>query len=416
MILIYSRPVPLKAQSTPLRHVLYPLKSMQDFFIHPTVGFDSDFYRSCYSTIFEDTAYTTTSMETTTTATFDLAEKTKRAAPTFETLPQETTLMQGYTSDEEAPSPIEADDLSIHSDDDSLSDVEIIEATHSSPPARIQAESSYNVPKSPCNQAQSVTIVPAGRAKVVSMPKLVKVNSAPTTTIARRRSSLKPPVSRLNQMELADYDVDEQSSSSSSDNKSSRRSSIDKSAPSTAPSSIAEREQTTEETKLSRRPSTPLLNAVVRKPLSLRPTTSRSTSSPISVGLFKDDPNSPLEYSPPTRKPTTPTTPKSKPSQPSFFNLSRFSKTLNRRNSTITPQHITAPPPPTPTTPTPSAAPSPRRPKSAGATRARMIARGASYRAPTLELPPCPDEVDGDFDPKARGGPVRKVSAPVGGL
>ncbi|GAB7366866.1 hypothetical protein MBLNU230_g1035t1 [Neophaeotheca triangularis] len=350
-------------------------------------------------------------METTTTTTFDMAAKTKGATPAFETLPRESAYMQGYTSDEEAPSPIEDDDMSVHSID-SFDDAEIVEASTSAlPSSKQQTTATGNSTQSRCTQAQTVTIVPAGRAKVVSMPKIVKTNSTSSESTTRRRSSLKPPVSRLSHMELAEYDTDDQSSNA----KSSPRSSIDK-ATSTAPSSVAEQEEFPKSKSLRRQPSTLTLDAAYNNSPK-RPTTSSGTTtiSHRSMGLFKDDPNSPLEYSPPMPQSPKSTPPRKQPRQStSFFNLSRFG--LSRSNTTSKPASPT-----TPKSPQPPALsrdePSPLsqlRPKtSSGSVRSKMIARGASYRAPVLELPPCPTDVDGDFDLRVRGGPTRKFSAPA---
>ena len=320
--------------------------------------------------------------------------KTPQPTAAIKDLINEPLFWRGYTSDEEAASPTSTDDgMSSHSADNKSD----YEASFVEPPVPEQLAITCNQVQQRCNRAQAVMLMPAGKAKVVSMPKLV---DGPASRIVKPVAStlIRPPVSRLNNGEA--------SSSGSISSTSSPRSSSEKSLASTAPSSVCEPSQ--RRLALKTKPSKPLLPTAARESQPVRQTTG-SDMSPKLHGTR----SSPLEL--PIASPGEPSSPTIRKLRKfsSSFSLGRlhnsFKRSASSGSGTGDQPEIVEEPHLITTSPIPTAIQVPLR--SSSRVRPRMIPRGASERAAPLVLPPCPDQYDEGVDRTATRWPQRKDSA-----
>ncbi|KAI5365154.1 hypothetical protein Slin15195_G046910 [Septoria linicola] len=262
-----------------------------------------------------------------------------------------------YTSDEEATSPLDDDSASQYSVSSDFSVPEVLEA------------SSHNV-EPQCQRAQTVVIQSAGPARMVSMPKTVVTtrqslyvvatseHKRPSITIPQRKSSIAKPRSARTSQDTT--------------NSSSRNNSLSSAAPqspvSTAPSSVyddAEEENTTVQDK-----------RVSRHIDLMQAARAISPTSPVSPMLPRASTLSSLP-APSIRR-------KSKFTY--GFTLNRMGKTFVRRESNIEDTESTKEPEPVNVTRNVT------QPKRYSSGRPKLVARAANERAPTIVLPPFPDE------------------------
>ena len=307
----------------------------------------------------------------------------------------------GYASDEEVASPMASDNLSCHSSEsDNDSELVSLETAASLPSQFTQSCSKVEQ----CSRAQAVTLVPAGKAKVISMPRLVDVSAIPRM----KRPAITPvrlPVPRMGRIEASTqstfqialpnssedtpvYKVSSPDAEQSQSFKGLRR------KPS-LPSSIIE--QSTRVKSVRKEPSLPTLQSTAHSQLSTPYSSPHSVQHPQSADFLRFDPfpPSPLEL---------PTTPMS-PGRRRLHKLSSsiglnnvFSKGPKRNDTCSSPfsedlETVKESEPVLVTlshqemlTPT-------RKPN----VRAKLVARGASEREPVLVLPPCSEDDDDNF-------------------
>lgn len=351
---------------------------------------------------------------------FKPARKASKSARIMN-FPNEPIFGRGYTSEEEMASPIDdSDDASLHS----ASSVVIISPTKHARKSSFpeQLAQSCNRVEQQCSRAQAVRFVPAGKAKVVSMPRLVDLSATPrmrrpatNTSIHPQLTPIRPLVSRMSRIEIG--------SQTSSRTNSPQRTSSERSPVSTAPSSVVELPKTTafssfaEQPKrvktVRRRPSLPALFVAAR-------TSNASDSSPEPASTTRRV--NFLDHDPfPSSSADRPTTPMS----PSKRRLHKFSSSLGlnvfgrglRWNSSTDSDVggdlnvVKEPEPILISTSRLSVQPTShiRNPS----IKTKMVARGASEREPPLVLPPCPDDYDDDdsnYNVASTGWPSRKDS------
>ncbi|KAK5120872.1 hypothetical protein LTR85_005939 [Meristemomyces frigidus] len=334
---------------------------------------------------------------------FKPGKKTPEPTATIRNFADEPMFWRGYTSEEEVASPIDdTDDMSFRSASSER------EPTYRASKASFpeQLAQSCNKVEQQCSRAQAVTLVPAGKAKVVSMPRLVNVPATPRMRRPATATQIRPPVSRLNRMEIGSQ------TSSQNSRTNSPRTSGERSPVSTAPSSIAE--QPNRVKTIRRRPSLPALSIAARSfstPDS-SPDPARNTRR---VDFLDHDPFP----SSSADRPTTPMSPSKRRLHKfsSSLSLNIFGRGLRRNDSTDSnvgcDLSVVKEPEPILISPACSTTqPSIRK----ASIKKKMVARGANEREPPLILPPCPegyDENEAEFGGHARW-PSRKDSAANG--
>lgn len=271
-----------------------------------------------------------------------------------------------YLSDEEDPSASETDDMSLSASNTSTLEAASAASTHSddlddiSEDVELYSPSEANFPEllaedcefvsQPCNQAQAVMVVSAGRPKMVQV---AKVDTSSSPLLRRPGSSasnhtFSRSVSRMSTMSSKRHIRTDSISSSSSDK-----------------SGVPETHPSTNSPEL---PSTPDLDSGLRSPSSAHsPLTPRTPDS-----TFYDSHLSPT-MSDPSLTPT---------SKPRLVRNSSYRLKLpymNKRSTSDTRSIYSV---------DRLNAPLPSPPQS----RPKMVARGASERSPTLELPPFPGQ------------------------
>lgn len=377
---------------------------MEDFFCNPTysVGMEEHPHFSMMS---EPVIEGSPTMPPNEMFSFRHGMKTPEPSAAIKHFTEEPTFWRGYTSEEETASPIGNDNMSFRT----ASTLSAI----SEPASRTSVASfpeelaqSCNRVERQCGRAQAVTLVPAGKAKVVSMPKLVDVSAVPRL---RRPAPITPirPSSPMNRMEL-DSQTNSQVSSSPG-------CSTENSPVHTAPSSVAA--LLTWGKSVRQRPSLPNLQAPPRFQSSVPHYNSASRVVRTTDFLRHDPYPSTL-----IEEPTTPP-----PMSPSRRRLHMFGSSIalsvfgmKRSNSSDSslgelggapetgkePDAVTtglvkalSPQPPQPSVQTPS-------------TKPKMVARGANERAPPLILPPCPETYEDERD--VTRWPLRKDSSMIG--
>lgn len=326
--------------------------------------------------------------------TFKAEEKTPESTGAMQDLKDEPLYWPGYASEEELASPIDNDDFSFDSID---SDIESI--------ASIGEASfhSFTHGQQLCSRAQAVQVVSAGKAKVVSMPKIVDGEDSPRFERPITASDDRPvnfSLRRTNNRSIAHARVESI--------RSSPRTSGDRRPAASSP--ILWTDHTDFEFETRRRRPLPLdLVPRSESPREMQSVPKTSSFIRTSSVLSKSPPplrtKNFLDYEPHPESSSRPPSTQSKRRLhrlPSALTFRSFTKTLRhptRSSSTASNASRASTPDPVPTylkprvstpaTPRPAPTPTPARhiPK--------MVPRGANERAPPLILPPCPYE-DGD--------------------
>lgn len=374
------------------------MRSVEDFLINPTFNMedrsvaimDSDRHRSI------------SAMQLDRMIALKPGKQTPEPSATIRDLIDEPIFWRGYTSEEEVASPIDADDMSFHSSSASLASLTASECSFPE-----QLAHSCNRVEQQCARAQAVTLLPAGKARVISMPKLVDVSGGPRIKRSSPGASIHTPASRTNLLEVGSRISSQQSRTNSC------RSSSERSPVSTAPSSPPQSAQyPTIEKFARRRPSLPNLHGPSQQYAAH--TVSRFTHA---SSFLKYDPYPSNDLA---ATPTTPTTPTS-PSRrrlgkfSSTFNLSRFGKGLVRKNSSDSNSgpDVESVKEPEPVLYSRSLPPL-QIPNRNSSVKPKLTPRGASEREPPLVLPPCPEGYESDHDYSlASHWPPRKDSGAV---
>jgi hypothetical protein len=309
---------------------------------------------------------------------FKARRKTSESMESIRHYTDEPNFWRGYTSEEEVASPVDTDELSFRTTSSAASSP--CPSSHESFPEQLAI--SCNKVERQCNRAQAVTLRSAGKAKVVSMPKLVDVTATPRSQPSSRGSSARAPISRMHRLTMVD-NAHVQSSPPWSQPFSS--------PPSSPPQSVAR--VVSRGRSVRPQPSLPNLQATARTQAS----TPRSTPEqrlPSSASFLMYDPF-------PSSLRNTPTTPTSPPpTSPSRRRLHKFSSSIGLnvfgkgiKQSTSSGSSIDedfeAVKEPEPILVRPSSATVARPPS-----RAKLVPRGANERAPPLILPPCPDDYE----------------------
>ncbi|KAK0264900.1 hypothetical protein LTR91_003616 [Friedmanniomyces endolithicus] len=371
-------------------------RPIEDFFCNPTHNFAMEEHPR-YSVASEPVIVGSPTMPPNEMFSFKAGIKTPEPSAAIRHFTDEPMFWRGYTSEEEVASPIDTDSRSFRT----TSTFSII----SQPASRLSeasfpeqlAQSCERVERQ-CERAQAVTLVPAGKVKVVSMPRLVDVSATPRTRRPAPITPIRPPVSRMSRMGI--------SSLASSQASASPRTSTEKSPVSTAPNSVAA--LLTRGRSVRPRPSLPNLQATTRFQSGIPHPESRSR-----VGRTADF----LQYDPypslPSEQPTTP--PPVSPSRRrlhklgSSFALNVFGmKRTNSSDSSLGDLEAVKEP-----EPAASASPPPLQPLArTSSAKPKMVARGANERAPPLVLPPCPETYEDERD--LSRWPLRKDSSILG--
>lgn len=332
---------------------------------------------------------------------FKPGKKTPEAPATTNDFTKEPVFSHGYTSEEEIASPIDADDMSYGSDsNDSVT--ASLRSEASFPEQLVQSSKTI---EQQCNRAQAVTLVPAGKAKVISMPRMVDVPAAPRMRRPATATSVRLPVSRLNRVEPTTQ------TSSQHSRRSFLRTTSEKLPISTTSSSIAEDPKRLKSVR--RRPSLPFLAPTTRSEPSTPNTPLDQTRLPRTADFLKHDPYP----SPSTERPTTPMSPSKRRLHKlsSSLALNVFGRGMRRSTSLDTGviedlETVKEPEPLLLLSPADAEArqTSHRR----ISLKPKLVARGANERAPPLVLPPCPEGYDEDEANAAMAQwPARKDSA-----
>ncbi|KAK4565710.1 hypothetical protein LTR86_003558 [Recurvomyces mirabilis] len=267
-----------------------------------------------------------------------------------------------YNSEEELASPTSPGDLSspIASSASSISDGGSFQSFPE------QLVDTCNKVEQQCSCAQAVTLVSAGKAKVVSMPKLVDVSVSPRVMVPVRTTSTSTPVSRF-----ANGTVDEPSRTPKSE---------------IPPTFVSHTTPVPETPK-----SLSKLNAA-RSQFSMSSRLLPTGQLPVAADFLKHDPY--------------PTTPRHMPNSPSGRSSMSPSRRRMQKLSSSLSQYVFG----KDGTHSPSASSSDdehledavimtaSRHDLRSPTRPRMVPRGASERAPPLVLPACPKGYESEID------------------
>lgn len=344
----------------------------------------------------------------------DLTHERQTSSATITSIVDEPVFWHGYTSDEEAASPIAGDDMEW----DAMDDASFEELPQLSPMEEQRAivvRQAHQL----CTHAQAVTILSAGRPKMVTVPKSIdsprsacesQFSSLPTQLQAKRAST---------HMRASSWDAPTNDRNSSDY---SQKDSLDSSgcvSPlSTAPSSILEQPPRSHRMSVSSK-HIPLMEAARHVPLmeAARLGSPHSPTSSLTGGL-----NSSYLWSQPPAPTSAPRSSMSqiksgvlsalinkfdssessarRGSRTSTNNISRIGKQFLRRDTLedVEDQYISRMAEPTHEFHQP-ASPIIRLPVRNTSTKpSRMVARGADERAPVLTLPTCPDEFTLSFE------------------
>lgn len=327
---------------------------------------------------------------------FTLKPEEKAPAPTSapQNMKDESLYWPGYASEEELASPVDNDDYSFDSID---SDIESI--------ASIGEASSHSLTHGQqlCNRAQAVQVVSAGKAKVVSMPKMVDGEGSPYFERPITASDNRPvnfSLRRTNNRSIGHVRVESM--------RSSPRTSDDRRPAASSPILWTDYSDFSFQTRRRR----PLPLDLVPRSESPREMQSvpKTPSMPRTPSMLMKSPTPRtknfLDYEPYYERSSHASSMTSKRRVyrlPSALNFRTFSKTLRPRTRSVsntssasgasTPEQVPTYLKPRVTTPaTASPDPIPRPPRSIP----KMVPRGANERAPMLILPPCPYEGDED--------------------
>ncbi|EMC93919.1 hypothetical protein BAUCODRAFT_214384 [Baudoinia panamericana UAMH 10762] len=374
-------------------------RPMEDFFCTPTATYRTVPNFSRLSTLVKmpSTEYApSTPSEKRYTMAFDFGKHTPEHSMPIKDFQTDQMFWRGYTSDEEVASPLGTDDMSFRtaSSDDFASQRTSIES--SLPEQLIQ---SCDDVEQRCGRAQAVRVVSAGKAKVVSMPKLVDGPSSPRIWRPASAGPVAPPVSRFNRSGA--------SSQASSQHQPSPRASTDLRrtlAPQATSVPLPKRSPS-----LRRRPSLPQLFTAARSsPTTPTPAPSLgAVRGPWTADFLKHDPYPSIaepEQSVGRTAPITPTSPMSssrrrlqKVYSSVGLNVFARSRRTNSSDGSVNEELNPAKQAQTAKVPSRSAEPTIERKPSV---RPKLVPRGASEREPPLVLPPCPEDYE---DPREGG-------------
>lgn len=272
------------------------MRAMEDFLINPTIVDTDDIIH--IPTMGHKRQQSTTSSErwVVTKDSYNMIDP----AATLRSIIGPADFSRGYGSEEEAPSPIEADDISF--DSSTESSVHSEELKDDSFPEQLAV--SCNHVEQQCSKAQAVVMTKMPRAKMVSMPKIVEVGA----------SRMKKPASVLSLQQIAA--ASSQHTSRTSSRRQSAKTSKDTSPTATAPSSIYEQPKPSRQ--MYRQPSKPLMDTAMQ--------------ARASADFLRYDPY-PSQTSSYASTPSSETAPKLRRKLSSSFNIGRFSLGLRRHNS-----------------------------------------------------------------------------------
>lgn len=346
------------------------MRSMDDFLIHPTI-LDHDSHQHLHMSL-----PTPDSMPA---PPLDMGKArpaaTKSESATLPTIDESAFQpWLTYTSDEEVVSPMDADRTGPSSRNASFS-------SDCSLPELLEDEDAHL--EKHCGQAHTVVIQLAGRAKMVSMPKMVDIprrSMCVSTAMEGRRPSIVIPPRRrsIGMATRARWSQDSQTSTSSSASSRHSASSATWHSPtSTAPSSLFDDFEDEPHTKHK----------------SKRDSSSRHVDLVQAARTFSERPASPASPAAPMMHPRRAST-CSEFAAPSIrkrsklgsaFALHRIGKTFARRDSMIADGMESLKEPEAVRATSTHGVPQPKRYSSG---RPKLVARGASERAPTITLPP----------------------------
>ncbi|KAK5741752.1 hypothetical protein LTR17_003743 [Elasticomyces elasticus] len=374
-------------------------RPIEDFLCNPTFTFTMEVHPR-FSMVAEPAIEGSPTMPSDDMFSWKAGMKTPERPAAAKHFTDEPMFWRGYTSEEEVASPIDNDGMSFRTTS-TLSDISETPSRMSNASFPEQLAHNCNRVEQQCNRAQAITLVPAGKVKVVSMPKLVDASTTPRMRRPAPITPFRPPVSRMNRMEIG--------SQTSRGVSNSPRTSTEKSPVSTAPSSVAA--LLTRDRSIRQRPSLPTLQATPRFQSSI----SGSKTSPRVVktaDFLQHDPYPAL----PVDLPITPP-----PMSPSRRRLHRFGSSIGlgvfgmRRSNSSDSSLDDALEIVKSVEPRGNAlfqASSPQMLSRTPSTKTKMVARGANERAPPLILPPCPETYEDERD--VTRWPLRKDASVLG--
>lgn len=312
--------------------------------------------------------------------------KSVEATGSIHKFSNQSIFLRGYTSEEEASSPVEDNDFGFHTTSDTDSTASIKESRS------VENLADHANALQLCTKAQAVQFVSAGKAKVVSVPKIVDLSSSGSPVSPVNETSTRSSVSKRDAGVYDGSFVHTPSPRSSSD-RSPALSSLD--------------EQPFRPRTIRRKPKLPPLQAPTSSPQ--RSTRSQTPLADQRAEFLKHDPY-PSNW--PSGGPTSASPTKLRmPKLSSSFSLRAFGRP--RRSDSLgssasdgwdspTEQYIAVSLP---------ASPAVRNvPRAVPRSMPKMVARGASERAPPLVLPPCPDDYDKKDLTYSTHWPLRKES------
>ena len=397
------------------------LRAMDDFFINPTNKMDEKDNHLRSSTPFENPMPVTPPSEL---FTIKPGKKTPEPSATIKDFIDEPIFWRGYTSDEEVASPIDNDDYSFHSR--SSSD-DFAGALDEASISDYHAQTCDNA-QQPCSQAQTVQLVSAGKAKVVSMPKLVDVSSAKKIEKPLSCCTIRPPLPKMNKTTISGCDIRTKVSLSASS-----LSSGHCSPASPPPSSSVEQ---TSRKKIVRRKANVLRFQAGSCSGSSQSTNSRPKTPPQAQRAVPLEHDRFPSYAPSPSSVSHSPVRRRMPKLSSSFSLRGLGRGMRRSNESDdgTREDVELSKQTQPTVTSPRAPNVDLRPRMAGSSKPaamppemsdmfissitaskpmmKMIPRGADERAPPIVLPPCPDDYSDDDEVFTAQWPPRKDSIP----
>ncbi|TKA65548.1 hypothetical protein B0A55_13209 [Friedmanniomyces simplex] len=174
-------------------------RPMEDFFCNPTCTFPMD-DNPRFSMASEPVIVGSPTMPPSEMFSFKAGVKIPEPSAAIRHFTDEPMFWRGYTSEEDVASPIDTDDVMSFRTTSTLSNTsEPAERTSNASFPEQLAQSCDRVERQ-CARAQAVTLVPAGKAKVVSMPKVVDVSATPRMRRPAPITPMRPPVSRMSRI------------------------------------------------------------------------------------------------------------------------------------------------------------------------------------------------------------------------
>lgn len=360
--------------------------TIDDFFVEPTTSMDNYNRHDNPSMLARVVLPTTPPKDT---FTLKAGQTIPQPSGTMKEFIDDPFFWRGYTSDEEVASPIDNDDFSfISSNNEDESAASVVDG-------RYHTQNGSNA-QQVCSRAQAVQVVSAGKAKVVTMPKVVDLPAFSRRNSDASRLDIRPPVSRMNRM-----DLNESGQYSNSNSNYCLYPSSKHFANSPTPSEDAERP--IRRKIVRRKPNLPRLQVGARSesPQSISTGSPPQTTNAARRINFLDD--DPFPFENPRRSRASPSPSKSRMYKlSSSFSLRSLSRVGRRRTTpdgsssedlgtkkqfgasirslVISDMHIPS--------------------RTSSKPMRKMVPRGADERAPPIELPPCPDDYeDGVFVP-----------------